>query len=73
MEREQDPTGVTAELSSAIALPIQVQEDGQLLEPLCHLDSAADVWRQISREWEADGALLWTLGNGMGGACNNQE
>ena len=60
------PTGATAELSSAITLPIQVQEDGQLLEPLRHLDYAVDVWRQIFREWEADGALLWTFGNGMG-------
>ena len=24
------------------------------------------MWRQIFREWEADGALLWTFGNGIG-------
>ena len=30
------------------------------------MDYAVDVWRQVSREWEAGGALLWTFGNGMG-------
>ena len=58
---------------SAIALPIEVLDhDCQLFEPLSHLDYTVDVWRQIFREWEAGGAFLWALGNGMGGACGNQ-
>ena len=37
-----------------------------MFEPLSHLDYTVDVWRQIFREWEAGGAFLWALGNGMG-------
>ena len=66
-ELEPDATRVSAGLCSAIAFPLEVQEDdGKISEPLCHMDYAVDVWRQIAMDWEAGGALLWTLGNGMG-------
>ena len=47
---------------SAIALPGEVQEgDGQIFEPLYRVGYTLGVTRQISREWGAGGALLWTL------------
>ena len=65
-ERKPDATDLSC---SAIEFPIEVAEgDCQLLEPLCHMDYAVEVWHLISREWEADGAVLWTFGDGMG-AC----
>ena len=70
-EREQSARCSSAtsgfEACSAITLPIEVQAaDGQISEPLCHMDYHMDVWRQISTEWAASGAVLWTFGNGMG-------
>ena len=70
-ERTQDAlSSATAgfKACSAIALPGEVQEDdGQLLEPVRHIEYTLHVWLQLSREWVAGGAFLWTLGNCMGG------
>ena len=57
---EENPLWTTPiELPSDVA----VKGDEHISEPLCHLDYHGQVWQAICEEWDAAGAMVWTIGN----------